>query len=385
MESKTVSLTPFAQQPSHQSTIASVLNALKPASFRASAILTAVGVTFSLAVAFPSQAQGQNPGDRQPQLISQNPKTVELTLVSFAVTKEAFSKVIPLFKAKWKREHNQDVVFNESYGGSGSQTRAIIDGLEADVVLLALGLDVNRIQKAGLIDPGWEKEAPNNAIATRSVVALVTRPGNPKNIRTWADLVKPGVSVVTANPKTSGVARWNFLALWGAVSQTGGGEAKALEYVTQVFRNAPILAKDARELSDIFFKKNQGDVLINYENEVVLASQKGEKGFFTVIPQTNISIDNPIAVVDKVVDKRGTRKVAEAFVRFLYTPEAQREFAKVGFRPVIPVVEQEFNKKFPKVNKLYTVTQFGGWDAVQKKFFDDGATFDQIQGNLGRR
>lgn len=338
----------------------------------------AIGVTIpALAVGTGLQSQATVPNQR---LISQNPQTVEVTLVSFAVTKEAYSKVIPLFQEKWKRENGgQEVKFNQSYGGSGSQTRAVIDGLEADVVHLALGLDVNRIQKAGLINPGWEKEAPSDAIVSRSVVALVTRPGNPKGIRGWADLTKPGVSVVTADPKTSGVARWNFLALWGAGGQPSSSDAKSRDYVTQVFRNVPVLAKDARELSDIFFKKNQGDVLINYENEVILASQKGETGFFTVIPQTNISIDNPVAVVDKVVDKRGSRKVAEAFVRFLYTPEAQREFAKVGFRPVVPSVAQEFGNKFPRINKLYTVKDFGGWETVQQQFFADGAVFDQIQ------
>jgi sulfate/thiosulfate-binding protein len=355
-------------------------------SLKVPSLLVATGVTFSLSI--PASAidtlrnegktAAQPPAPKQ-QLISQNPQTVELTLVSFAVTKEAYSKVIPLFQEKWKRERNQEVKFVQSYGGSGSQTRAVIDGLEADVVHLALGFDVDRIQKAGLIDPGWEREAPNDAVVTRSVVALVTRPGNPKNVKGWSDLTKPGISVVTANPKTSGVARWNFLALWGAVSKTGGDDAKAQDYVTQVFKNVPVLAKDARELSDIFFKKNQGDVLINYENEVVLAAQKGETGFFTVIPQNNISIDNSIAVVDKVVNKRKTREVAEAFVQFLYTPEAQREFAKVGFRPVNTSITKEFDKKFPKVNKLYTIKDFGGWSEAQKRFFDDGAIFDRIQ------
>lgn len=356
-------------------------------SLKVPSLLVATGVTFSLSIpasaAIDTLRNEGKTADQPPvpkqQLISQNPQTVELTLVSFAVTKEAYSKVIPLFQQKWKRERNQEVKFVESYAGSGTQTRAVIDGLEADIVHLALGFDVDRIQKAGLIDPGWEKEAPNDAVVSRSVVALVTRPGNPKNVRGWSDLAKPGISVVTANPKTSGVARWNFLALWGAVSKTGGDDAKAQDYVTQVFKNAPVLAKDARELSDIFFKKNQGDVLINYENEVILASQKGETGFFTVIPQNNISIDNPIAVVDKVVNKRKTREVAEAFVQFLYTPEAQREFAKVGFRPVNTSITKEFDKKFPKVNKLYTIKDFGGWSEAQKRFFDDGAVFDRIQ------
>lgn len=314
----------------------------------------------------------------QSQLISQKPQTVELTLVSYAVTKEAYSKIIPLFQEKWKREKNQEVKFNESYGGSGSQTRAVIDGLEADVTNLSLGLDTGKLQQAGLVNPGWENRAPNQAIVTRSVIAFVTRAGNPKGIRTWADLTKPGVSVITANPKTSGVARWNFLGLWGATSQTGGNDDAARSYVTRVFKNVPILGKDARESTDIFYKKRQGDVLLNYENETILAAQKGEKGFFTGVPQVNISIDNPVTVVDKVVDERGTRAIAEAFVQFLYTPEAQREFAKVGFRPADSTVAKEFDKKFSKVTKLCTVRDFGGWNSVQKKFFDDGSLFDQI-------
>lgn len=307
-----------------------------------------------------------------------NTGDVQLTLVSFAVTKAAHDQIIPQFVEQWKKEHNQNVTFNQSYGGSGTQTRAVIDGLEADVVHLSLALDTKKIEKAGLIQPGWEKEAPNNAIVSKSVAALVTRDGNPKGIKEWTDLAKDGVSVITANPKTSGGARWNFLGLWGSVAQTGGNDAKAQAFTTKVFKNVPVLPKDAREASDVFFKQGQGDVLINYENEVLLAAQNGQKQPY-VIPDVNISIDNPVAVVDKNVDKHGTRQVAEAFVKFLYTPVAQREFAKVGFRPVDPSVEKETAKQYSTVKTLFTVKDLGGWDAVQKKFFDDGTIFDQIQ------
>ncbi|MBD2553778.1 sulfate ABC transporter substrate-binding protein [Limnothrix sp. FACHB-708] len=316
----------------------------------------------------------------QPLQISQN-KPVEITLVTYAVTRAAYDKIIPLFVEKWKREQGQDVVVNASYGGSGSQTRAVLDGLEADVVALALAADTKRLEKGGLINPGWESEAPNNAIVTRSVIAFVTRQGNPKAVRNWPDLLKPEVSIITANPKTSGVARWNFLGLWGSVTHTGGSEEQALDYVRQVYRKVPVLPKDARESSDVFFRANQGDVLLNYENEVILAGLQGQQSLFYVVPQTNISIEGPVAVVDKIVDRRGTRAVSEAFVKFLFTPEAQREFAKFGFRPVEPSVVREFENKFPKVNKLYTVNDFGGWDAVNKKFFDEGAVFDQIYTN----
>lgn len=348
----------------------------------ATAMLLTVGIGLSAAVpAFAASKTVASLTEARPgtQRLSQNPKKVELLLVSYAVTKAAYDKIIPLFQADWKKKTGQDVTINASYGGSGSQTRAILDGLEADVSSLSLALDTKKLEKAGLIQPGWEKELPNDAIVTKSVVALVTRQGNPKQIRTWADLVKPGVTVITANPKTSGGARWNFLGLWGAVTQTGGSEEQAREFVTKVYKNAPVLPKDARESSDVFFTKGQGDVLLNYENEVILEAQKGNTNSFYVVPQSNISIDNPVAVVDKNVDKHGTRKIAEAFAQFLFTPEAQREFAKVGFRPVTNTVTKEVDKKFPKVNKLYTVKDFGGWDTIQKKFFDDGALFDQIQ------
>lgn len=308
---------------------------------------------------------------------------VELTLVSYAVTQAAYEQIIPQFVEQWQDETGQDVVFNQSYGGSGSQTRAVLDGLEADVVALALALDTQKLEEGGLIEPGWEQEAPNNAIVHKSVAALVTRDGNPKNIQGWEDLARNDVQVVTANPKTSGGARWNFMALWGQITQTGGDERTALDYVTKVYGNAPILPKDAREATDVFFQRGQGDVLINYENEVLLAQLNGEVQPY-IIPDVNISIDNPIAVVDANVDKHGTREVAEAFVEFLFTPEAQREFAKVGFRPVNPTVEAEFAEQYPKVETLFTVDDLEGWDAVQTKFFADGAEFDKIQTKISQ-
>lgn len=307
-----------------------------------------------------------------------NSNEVELTVSSFAVTRKAYEKIIPQFVSKWKKEKGQTVLFNETYGGSGAQARAVIDGLEADIVALSLALDIKKIEKAGLIKAGWEKEAPNNAIVTKSVAAIVTRKGNPKNITTWADLAKKDVKVITGNPKTSGGARWNFLAFWGSVAKKSGDEAKALDFTTKVIKNAPVLPRDAREASDVFFNQKQGDILINYENEVILAAKHGEKLPY-VVPDVNISIDNPVAVVDKNVDKHGNREVAEAFVKYLFTPEAQREFAKVGFRPVNSTVEKEFASKFPKIKTLFTVKDLGGWSEVQKKFFDDGGIFDKIQ------
>ncbi|WP_375505097.1 sulfate ABC transporter substrate-binding protein [uncultured Nostoc sp.] len=326
-----------------------------------------IGAFLSIAVASCSGSSSASKND------------VKLKLVSFSVTKAAHDQIIPKFVQKWKQEHNQNVTFEQSYGGSGAQAAAVIAGSqEADIVHLALPLDVNRIQQAGLIKSGWETEAPRSGIVSKSVAAIVTREGNPKGINTWADLAKDGVKVIAANPKTSGIAIWEFLAFWGSVSLTGGDEATALDYVTKVYKNTPILTKDAREASDLFFQKGQGDVLINYENEVILAGKNGTKLPY-VVPQVNISIDNPVAVVDKNVDKHGTREVAQAFVDFLYSTEAQREFAKLQYRPVNPTVTQEVVSKYPPIKTLFTSQDLGGWDIIQNKFFGDGAIFDKVQ------
>jgi sulfate/thiosulfate transport system substrate-binding protein len=353
-------------------------------SFRKSSkALWAVGA--SLSVVLTVCAPGQTKPLPQGSLIAQAPKKeVEITLVSFAVTKTAHDRVIPKFVEKWKKEHNQTVTFKQSYGGSGSQARAVIDGLDADIVHLALAPDIKKIEKAGLIQPGWEKELPNNSIVSKSVAGIVTREGNPKGIKGFADLAKNGVSFITADPKSSGGARWNFLALWGSVIQEGGNEAKAKDFITKAYKNVPVLPKDAREASDVFFKQGQGDALLNYENELILAAQKGEKLPY-IIPAVNISIDNPIAVVDKNVDKHGSREVSEAFVKYLFTPEAQREFAQVGFRPVDRTVAKEYGSKFPKLKTLATAQDFGGWDLIQKKFFADGGVFDQVQATIAKR
>ncbi|MBW4475484.1 MAG: sulfate ABC transporter substrate-binding protein [Tolypothrix brevis GSE-NOS-MK-07-07A] len=356
---------------------------LRLRSFKGFVSMFLVGAILSVAIASCSGGNGDNANSSAgsgASPVAANNKDVELTLVSFAVTKAVHEAIIPKFVEQWKKDHNQNVSLKQSYGGSGSQTRAVIDGLEADVVHLALALDTQKIEKAGLIQPGWEKEVPNNGIVSKSVAVLVTREGNPKGIKTWADLGKNGVKLITADPKTSGIARWNFLALWNSVIKTGGDEAKATDFVTKVYTNVPLLTKDAREASDAFFKQGQGDALINYENEIILAQQKGEKVSY-IVPDVNISIDNPIAVVDKNVDKHGTREVAEGFVKYLYSPEAQQEFAKLGFRPVDETAPatKELAGKYPKVKTLGTVGDYGGWDTVQTKFFADGGLFDKIQ------
>jgi sulfate/thiosulfate transport system substrate-binding protein len=326
-----------------------------------------IGTVLSIAIASCSENSSATKGD------------VKLRLVSFSVTKAAHDQIIPKFVAKWKQEYNQNVAIEATYGGSGAQTAAVIAGSqEADIVHLALPLDVIKIQQAGLIKSGWETKSPRSGIVSRSVAAIVTREGNPKGINSWEDLAKDGVKIIAANPKTSGIAIWEFLAFWGSVTLTGGDEATALDYVTKVYKNVPVLTKDARAASDLFFQQNQGDVLINYENEVILAGKNGTKQPY-IVPQVNISIDNPVTVVDKNVDKHGTRKVAQAFVDFLYSTEAQREFAKLQYRPVNPTVTQETASQYPPIKTLFTSQDLGGWDNIQKKFFGDGAIFDKIQ------
>ncbi|MBD2301364.1 sulfate ABC transporter substrate-binding protein [Aulosira sp. FACHB-615] len=306
---------------------------------------------------------------------------IKLRLVSFSVTKAAHDQIIPKFVEKWQKEHNQKVVFDQSYGGSVAQAADVISGKqEADIVHLALPLDVLRIQQAGLIKSSWQIRTPRNGIVSKSVAAIVTREGNPKKIQTWADLAKDNVQLIAANPKTSGIGIWELLAFWGSVTQNGGDEATALNYIAKVYQNAAVLTKDAREASDVFFQKAQGDVLITYENEVNLAEKTATKLPY-VIPELNISIDNPVAVVDKNVDQHKTRKVAEAFVDFLYSSEAQREFAKLQYRPVNPTVTQEVISQYPPIQTLFTAQDLGGWDIIQTKFLNDGAIFDKIKAN----
>lgn len=334
----------------------------------------------------PNAPEGTNPEaapSTAPVLSTQTKEPVQITLVSYAVTKSAYEKIIPAFVEEWKAKTGQTVTIEQSYGGSGSQTRAVLDGLEADVVALALALDTGKLEDAGLIQPGWEAELPNESIVHRSVAALVMRDPS-LNIKGWSDLARDDVQVITANPKTSGGARWNFLGLWGSVTQAGKPDAEAQAFVDKVFKNTPILPKDAREASDVFFKQGQGNVLINYENEVLLAKSQGETLPYVVPLDYNISIDNPVAVVDANVDKHGTREVAEAFAQFLFTPVAQRSFAAVGFRPVEESVVQEFAAQYPTVENLFTVKDLGGWDTIQTKFFADGAEFDQMQSRIGK-
>ena len=330
--------------------------------------LTAVlGSSVLLASCSPSQEQTSQQGG----------EAKELLLVSYAVTKNAYDEIIPKFTQEWKQKTGQDITIKASYGGSGSQTRAVIDGLDADVVGLAMEADTQKLEDEGLINPGWQKRLPNNSVPTNSTVSVFVRTGNPKKITSWKDLSRPDVQVVAANPKTSGGARWNFIALWGAAIQAGGNEAKAKDFIASVYKNAEVLPKDAREATDFFVTRGQGDVLLNWETEGILATNKGEWKEPILLFGPNVLTEMPIAVVDKNVDKKGTRKPAEAFAEFLYTPFAQQVFASNGFRPVTAEGKAFAKDKFKEV-KFFTIGDFGGWKAASKKFFSDGGIWDQI-------
>ena len=304
-----------------------------------------------------------------------------LLLVSYAVTKGAYDRILPQFIAQWKQKTGQELEIKTSYGGSGSQTRAVIDGLDADVVTLALSADVLKLEEAGLIEPGWEQELPSASIITNSTVAFLTRAGNPKRITSWKDLVKPGVTVVTANPRTSGGARWNFLGLWGSITQAGGTAQQAESYVTRVYTNVDNLPKDAREASDVFLNRDQGDVLLNYENEAILATKTGDLKAPFVVPELNIRIEGPVAVVDRNVDRKGSRKAAEALAAYLFSDEAQQVFAEEGFRPTSPAVWARVKDRFAPVKTFFSVNDFGGWSQVNQQFFGDGGIWDRLFAN----
>ncbi|NJL99680.1 MAG: sulfate ABC transporter substrate-binding protein [Synechococcaceae cyanobacterium SM2_3_2] len=299
-----------------------------------------------------------------------------ILLATYAVTRDAYEQIIPRFEEYWQTRTGERVRVESTYGGSAPQSRAVMDGLDADVVALALSLDVERIEAAGLIEPGWENRSPNQGIVTQSIAVIVTRPGNPLGIQDWVDLTEAGIEVVTANPKTSGGARWNFLAIWAAAP-----DSQALQFTTQLYRNVGILPRDAREATDVFLQKGQGDALITYEHEVILAGLRGQSLSY-VVPSSSISIDNPVAVVDAIVEDKGTRAVAEGFVEFLFTPEAQQIFSEVGFRSVDPIVRADFAEDYPQLERLTTVAELGGWQTIQAEFFADGAIFDQIQSGL---
>lgn len=305
----------------------------------------------------------------------------ELLNVSYDPTRELYQDFNKSFARYWKQKSGQDVTVKQSHGGSGKQARAVIDGLDADVVTLALAYDVDEIHnKAKLIPKEWQKRLPKNSSPYSSTIVFLVRKGNPKQIRDWNDLVRPGVSVITPNPKTSGGARWNYLAAWAyALKQKGGNEASAREFVGKLFRNVPVLDSGARGATTTFVQRGQGDVLIAWENEAFLAvNELGKDRFEIVVPSLSILAEPPVALVDKVVDRKGTRVVAQEYLKYLYSQEGQEIAAQNYYRPSDRKVAAKYAKLFPKL-RLVTVDQtFGGWTRAQKTHFADGGTFDQI-------
>ncbi|MCS6781882.1 MAG: sulfate ABC transporter substrate-binding protein [Gloeomargarita sp. SKYBB_i_bin120] len=311
-----------------------------------------------------------------PAWLARAQRETELTLVAYAVAKPVFAKLIPEFQREWQARTGQRVTFKESYGPSGAQTRAILGGLQADILAQNLQSNIDPLVERGLVRPDWQKRLPNQAVPATSVMVLVTRPGNPKNIRTWSDLARPDVEVLLINPKTSGNARWGILAAFGAV-QKSLGEAKAREYLNRLMANTKVLANSGRDATDKFVKNRLGDVMINFENEVLFLNEAIPSDFPYIAPSPNLQVDFPVTVIDRVVDRRGTRAVAEAFTRFLFSRRGQEIYAETGYRPVDPLVRQRFAQRFQNVKRIYKIGDFGGWGKVNALLFADGALFDQ--------
>ncbi len=306
---------------------------------------------------------------------------ITLLNVSYDPTRELYQEYDAAFAKYWKAKTGDNVSVKASHGGSGKQARSIIDGLEADVATLALAADIDALAtKANLIPADWQTRLKNNSSPYTSTIVLLVRKGNPKNIKDWGDLVRPGVSVITPNPKTSGGARWNYLAAWGyALDKNHGDQAKAQEFVGKLYGNVPVLDSGARGSTVTFSERAIGDVLITWENEAYLVKKEfGEDKFDVVFPSQSILAEPPVSVVDKNVDKHGTRKVAEAYLEYLYSPEGQEIAAKNFYRPTDAKIAKKYEKRFPKL-KLITIDKvFGGWTKTQKDHFSDGATSDQI-------
>lgn len=303
----------------------------------------------------------------------------ELLNVSYDPTREFYTEFNAAFARHWKEKTGQDIKISQSHGGSSKQARAVIDGLEADVVTLALAADIDAISRAGLLPADWQKRLPDNSAPYRSTLAFLVRKGNPKGIKDWDDLVRPGVQVITPNPKTSGVARWNFLAAWGwALDRFQGDEAKVTKFIRQLYANVPVLDAGARGASTTFTERGIGDVLINWENELLLALKEQGDQYEIVTPSLSILAEPTVAVVDANVDKKKTREVAQAYLEYLYSPEGQKLAGKHFYRPSNPEILAEFKSQYPDL-KLFTIDEvFGGWGPATKKFFDDGGVFDQI-------
>ncbi|TCL05579.1 MULTISPECIES: sulfate ABC transporter substrate-binding protein [Sodalis] len=307
-------------------------------------------------------------------------KDIQLLNVSYDPTRELYQDYNAAFSKYWQAKTGDKVTIRQSHGGSGKQATSVINGIDADVVTLALESDVDAIAARGRIDKNWITRLPDNSAPYTSTIVFLVRKGNPKQIHDWPDLIKPGISIITPNPKTSGGARWNYLAAWGyALHHNNNDQAKAQDFVKAVYKNVSVLDSGARDSTNTFVERGIGDVLIAWENEALLAVNKVGKGQFDiVVPSESIVAEPTVSVVDKVVDKRGTRDVATAYLTYLYSPEGQRIAARNYYRPRDPAVAKEFADKFPQL-KLYSLKDvFGSWQQVQKVHFSDGGSFDQI-------
>jgi sulfate transport system substrate-binding protein len=306
--------------------------------------------------------------------------TQELLNVSYDPTRELYVDYNKLFQKHWKQKTGKDIDITQSHGGSGKQARGVIDGLQADVVTLALAYDIDAIAEKGkLLPTSWQSKYPNNSSPYTSTIVFLVRKNNPKNIKDWDDLVKPVIGVITPNPKTSGGARWNYLAAYGyALKRNNNNEAKAKEFIKQLYANVPVLDTGARGSTTTFVKRGIGDVLIAWENEAFLAiNELGKNKFDIIVPSTSILAEPPVAVIDKNANRRGNLDAAREYLNYLYSPEAQDIIAKNYYRPTDAKVAAKYTAQFPKT-ELLTINDFGGWKAAQKKHFDDGGIFDQV-------
>lgn len=300
--------------------------------------------------------------------------------VSYDPTRELYQDLNAAFAKAWRAKSGKDVVVRQSHGGSSKQARAVIDGLDADVLTLALAYDVDAVAAAGLLPKDWQKRLPHNSSPYTSTIVFLVRKGNPKAIKDWGDLVRPGIEVITPNPKTSGGARWNYLAAWAwALKQPGGSDARARQFVAELYRHVPVLDSGARGSTTTFVQRGIGDVLLAWENEAFLAIKELGRGKVdVVVPSLSILAEPPVALVDKVADKKGTRAVAQAYLEYLYTPEGQELAARHYYRPRLEAVARRYAGVFPKLSLVTIDEVFGGWQKAQRTHFDDGGLFDQI-------